>query len=272
MSDYISRADAMGAVRKCIVESELLADWNKAMESAQELLSALPSAKQVTSKLKKPCDSLLTDDNDDSKEQKSKLDLISREDALQCKPEFLNPNPNDNPNNYPIGWNDAIKAWYAEINALPSADAVSREFYEEAVKANHGLAKELCELKASSDRPTVIRSKCFLSAEDFKKWAKRIREENPNAIVIPCDAEVVSTDAVNRDVYNKRTQADEEIIDSYRKEFQKALSADRPSGEWIDVHEDGHSWFVAKCSQCGKTNRINNYCPSCGAFMKGGNE
>lgn len=40
----ISRADAIDAVRKCVVESELLADWNKAMESAQELLSELPSA------------------------------------------------------------------------------------------------------------------------------------------------------------------------------------------------------------------------------------
>jgi hypothetical protein len=58
-------------------------------------------------------------------------DLISREDALQCKPEFLNPNPNDNPNSYLIGWNDAIKAWYASIKALPSAEAVSREDYEE---------------------------------------------------------------------------------------------------------------------------------------------
>ena len=47
MTDLISRADAIEAVRKCIVESELLADWNKAMESAQELLSALPSADAV---------------------------------------------------------------------------------------------------------------------------------------------------------------------------------------------------------------------------------
>ena len=44
MSDLVSRADAIDAVRKCVVESELLADWNKAMESAQELLSELPSA------------------------------------------------------------------------------------------------------------------------------------------------------------------------------------------------------------------------------------
>ena len=42
------------------------------------------------------------------------------------------------------------------IEAL-SADAVSREFYEEAIKANHGLAQELCELKASADRQTIVR-------------------------------------------------------------------------------------------------------------------
>ena len=40
--------------------------------------------KQVTSKLKNPCDSLLTEDSEDSKEQKSKLDLISRADAIDA--------------------------------------------------------------------------------------------------------------------------------------------------------------------------------------------
>lgn len=40
--------------------------------------------KQVTSKLKKPCDSLLTEDSEERKEQKSKLDLISRQDAIEA--------------------------------------------------------------------------------------------------------------------------------------------------------------------------------------------
>lgn len=43
--------------------------------------------------------------------------------------------------------------------------------------------------------PTIIRSKTLMPTKDFKKWAKRIREVNPNAVVIPCDAEVVSADA-----------------------------------------------------------------------------
>ena len=40
-------------------------------------------SEQVTSKLKNPCDSLLTEDSEDSKEQKSKLDLISRQATIK---------------------------------------------------------------------------------------------------------------------------------------------------------------------------------------------
>ena len=46
----------------------------------EDALTIEPS-EQVTGKLKNPCDSLLADDKDDSKEQKIKLDLISREDV-----------------------------------------------------------------------------------------------------------------------------------------------------------------------------------------------
>ena len=45
-------------------------------------------------------------------------------------------------------------------------------------------------------RPTVIRSKTLMPTKDFNEWAKRIRETNPDAVVIPCDAEVVSAEAV----------------------------------------------------------------------------
>lgn len=54
-------------------------------------------------------------------------------------------------------------------------------------------AMEVIEALPSADvEPTVIRSKTLLPTKDFKEWAKRIREVNPNAVVIPCDAEVVS--------------------------------------------------------------------------------
>lgn len=55
---------------------------------------------------------------------------------------------------------------------------------------------EAFEALPSADRPKVIRSKTLMPTKDFKEWAKRIREVNPNAVVIPCDAEVVSAEAV----------------------------------------------------------------------------
>ena len=56
----------------------------KHYEPKYDVCHAPELVNQVTSKLKNPCDSLLTDDNDDSKEQKSKLDLISRADAIEA--------------------------------------------------------------------------------------------------------------------------------------------------------------------------------------------
>ena len=58
-----------------------------------------------------------------------------------------------------------------------------------------GWAVDAIKALPSADRPIVIRSRTFMPTKDFKEWAKRIRETNPNAVVIPCDAEVVSAEA-----------------------------------------------------------------------------
>lgn len=58
------------------------------------------------------------------------------------------------------------------------------------------ICDKLMALPSADAEPTVIRSKTLLPTKDFKEWAKRVRETNPNVIVIPCDAEVVSADAV----------------------------------------------------------------------------
>ena len=65
------------------------------------------SAEQVTSKLKKPCDSLLTEDSADSKEQKSKLNLISRADAITFVGEAIADGA----------------SWYDALNKVPSVSA-----------------------------------------------------------------------------------------------------------------------------------------------------
>ena len=60
-----------------------------------------------------------------------------------------------------------------------------------------------------------------------------------------------SAEAVSREVYEKRTQADERIIDSYRREFSEAASAEAVQGEWS----------ATKSDVCGVD--------TCGADMKG---
>ena len=69
---------------------------------------------QVTSKLENPCGSLLEADSADAKEQKSKLDLISRAEAIEAVES----------NSYGMGSRASIKA----IKALPSADRPSGEW------------------------------------------------------------------------------------------------------------------------------------------------
>ena len=87
MSDYISRAELLKKAQKANITK--WATNSVSIISADVVtvddIKALPSAdaEQVTSKLKKPCDSLLTDDSEDSKELKSKLDH-DREWIIGC--------------------------------------------------------------------------------------------------------------------------------------------------------------------------------------------
>jgi len=50
-------------------------------------------------------------------------------------------------------------------------------------------------------------------------------------------------------------------------------SADRPQGEWIEQEDDYHHYW--ECSECGMgvgLDDIRNYCPNCGARMKGADD
>ncbi len=105
--DLISRADAIEAVR---LESAKRGSLGRG--DILNVLSALPSAEQVTSKLNNHCNSLLTDESNGSKEHKSKLDLISRAEAIEELKGAFYFNTED--------CRTAINC----INALPSADAI----------------------------------------------------------------------------------------------------------------------------------------------------
>lgn len=113
--------------------------------------------------------------------------LISREKAMQSHPEYLNEYINDEPRPYAKGWNDATKEYWTALSSIPSAEVVSREFYEDAVKANHGLAKENSELKAQIE-----------SAEtEWIPCSERLPNESGDYIcTIPLDAEETYTEVL----------------------------------------------------------------------------
>ena len=57
----------------------------------------------------------------------------------------------------------------------------------------------------------------------------------------------------------------------YQRVLEEVPSADRPKGEWIDVTKHGGD-FVVKCSECGCLQlETQNFCPNCGADMRGDN-
>ena len=97
------------------------------IKSAVETLESLPSAEQVTSKLKNPCDSLLTDDSADSKEQKSKLDLISRAEVIKAIKGHDERTSTDTLDDTDIGYSAGLDMAIEIINKVPSVSAVSVE-------------------------------------------------------------------------------------------------------------------------------------------------
>lgn len=131
---------------------------------------------------------------------------------------------------------DAIKAvWGDDIN--PSEDGMVFE-------AQSHIDRDI-RLSPSADGPTVVRVKTIMNKEDYDDLEKRIKQQNPNVIVIPHNTELVTP-------------------------------VDRPRGEWIVKNG------VFYCSCCDNDSAglseddvnvykipLPNYCRDCGARMKG---
>lgn len=122
-------------------------------------------------------------------------------------------------NNWTIDFNDMEEFCDMAIEAL------QREEAEEKGYCHRIKPKEY--LSADAE-PTVIRSKTLMPTKDFKVWAKRIREENPNAVIIPCDAEVVSADSVVRckDCKYSFYDKDYESYNCRKHEYVECFDAD----------------------------------------------
>ena len=100
----------------------------------------------------------------------------------------------------------AIKALRAKPSQTYDSDLISRSDainamceqceWERKCHEDCGQLETIKALPSADAVPTVIRAKTFMRKEDFDKWAEDIKRQNKNIVCIPCDAEVVSADAV----------------------------------------------------------------------------
>ena len=87
-------------------------------------------------------------------------------------------------------------------------------------------------IEALKREPTVIRCKELLSKEDFEAVVKRIHEQNQNVIVIPCEAEVVSTNTSTKstNISTKSTNASTNISADRPRSIEPTITVDLESG------------------------------------------
>lgn len=96
------------------------------------------------------------------------------------------------------------------------------------------------------------------------------------------DVGLINKDAVSREGLLKSW---EELSPRGRTEFDQVImtipalpSADAVHGEWVRKYDDKINCYWYECDQCGEYRPRNqfgneynaNYCPNCGAKMKGG--
>ena len=66
------------------------------------------------------------------------------------------------------------------------------------------------------------------------------------------------------------------LHDNYSMGYQdgvKKVLSERPKGEWIDTGSKEEYWAEEyQCPICGEKDHWHNYCPNCGADMRGGKE
>lgn len=134
---------------------------------------------------------------------------------------------------------EAIEAVMAEGRKVYTSEYANAEriIYEaDAVEA-------LAMLPSAEAEQTVIRSRTLMPTKDFKEWAKRIRETNPNAVVIPCDAEVVSAEAVQRWRSGEPTENGEYMVtlDAWGHRYIDIMHYAKPQMPNREI--DGACWY-----------------------------
>lgn len=58
----------------------------------------------------------------------------------------------------------------------------------------------------------------------------------------------------------------------FRIGVKKGVNMNRPQGEWIEMYRNGFGNMIYMCSKCNFHTTKSNYCPNCGAQMKGADD
>ena len=183
-------------------------------------------------------------------------DLISREDAMQvlcsyCSETFCTC-PDDG---------CFYGAEMAMLKVLPSVEAEDRLYIK----------------IYADDEPSVMAEKIYqICGEQNRETAEWLKEYFPSAEK-PVDGDLISRADAIKEIDKQYPFADYYV----REQFEKIIkginglpSADRPIGEWNPMYDN--TWMCSNCEKCEQFGEniesTSDFCPNCGAYMKGGKE
>ena len=175
-------------------------------------------------------------------------DLISRQDALSILYDFAGEIV-DTPGGH---YNKAYKEYRKKLESLPSADAVNKGVFDQ-IKWERDVAIQTLEEHGIG----------------FGEAADR-----PKGDIIYIEALEDIYDELEAEWNEIDPEYTHDIFKDIRERTWKIPSADRPKGKWI-VEHTGNGWSNITCSECGykiDKARKYNFCPNCGADMKGDTE
>ena len=80
---------------------------------------------------------------------------------------------------------------------------------------------------------------------------------------------------IDADKLWKDTTSTIDVCEDFLELIEKQPTVDRPQGEWIEVDEPimGNPYCRYRCSECSlEEPYIRDFCPNCGARMKGASD
>ena len=114
--------------------------------------------------------------------------------------------------------------------------------------------------------------------EKAKRWKENALNNGDDEILIRATATIDFICEVIMTIDNAPTVSEitkEKLSIAYEQGYEDGknnwLQEEKPQGEWImDKEHTSNSLLWYKCNKCGIYHSPTNYCPHCGADMKGG--